>query len=108
MIKIDYKKESILNEDSVFGLIQKKSFKTIELYQKFINWVSGEFDLYLQEESMGLKVYYPNGWFAFEKKNKHTSNFSVEILVKGKSRIDCQKILFQLDLIYNHVACFQN
>jgi len=41
----------------------KKPIHSRTLFNKFINWVSAEFDSYFQDNSEGLKVYLPNGWF---------------------------------------------
>ena len=44
-------------------LNKKTLFDSNKRYYTFINWVSGEFDLYLQDESNGLHVYFPEGKF---------------------------------------------
>jgi hypothetical protein len=76
------------------------------VYTKFINWVIGEFDLYLMNESKNLKVYFPNGWFSIGIIKNGNNAELIEINVVGKSRIDCQKIMNQLEPIYNQIVCF--
>lgn len=49
-----------------YNYITCKIIKTIDIYYTFINWIGGEFDLFQIEESDGLKVYYPKGWFISE------------------------------------------
>jgi hypothetical protein len=76
------------------------------IYERLINWVSGEFDLYLKNESGILKVYFPNGWFSIRNFKDENDKELIEIKVEGKSRIACQKIMNQLECIYNHVVRF--
>tara|TARA_R110002049_G_scaffold17238_1_gene67390 strand:- start:4318 stop:4713 length:396 start_codon:yes stop_codon:yes gene_type:complete len=88
-----------------FHLKKVDIIKTNGIYERLINWVTGEFDLFLQNESELLEVYFPNGWFSirsFKNKNQEL----IEIKVEGKSRIACQNIMSQLEIIYNHVICF--
>ena len=33
-------------------------FISTKKYYQFLNWISGEFDLFLQDETNGLKVYF--------------------------------------------------
>ena len=68
--------------------------------------MSGEFDLYLNSESDILKVYFPNGWFSIRNLKNENKKELIEIKVEGKSRIECQKIMNQLECIYNHVVHF--
>lgn len=76
-------------------------------YNKLLNWLSGEFTLYLQEEeSESLKVYFPNGWFSIVSFMSENQQVNVEIIVKGKSRIACQNIISQLEFIYKYFVRF--
>lgn len=45
-INMEYKTD-LTYENSYYKLMQKKSIETVEMYSKLINWVSGEFDVYL-------------------------------------------------------------
>jgi len=56
--------------------------KKISAYHQFVNWVSGEFDLFLKDDSDGLKVYFPNGlvWIRSEIESQKST-----ILVEIKS-----------------------
>ena len=40
---------------------EKLLFDSEAIYNKFLNWISGEFDLYPQDESEGLKIFLPEG-----------------------------------------------
>ncbi|AXP81471.1 hypothetical protein CJ739_2398 [Mariniflexile rhizosphaerae] len=82
-----------------YKLIQEESIEDKDVYYKFVNWLLGEFDLYLQENSTGLKVYYPSGWLSIKKR----TDFTMEIIIASKSKIVCEKKYFQLVSIYNQV-----
>lgn len=49
---------SISFETPYHNFIKYENIKTIEIYNKFLNWIKGEFDLYLIEELDGLIVYF--------------------------------------------------
>lgn len=91
---------------SVFEFIKIEPVKSVEVYNRFINWVIGEFDLYLKNKSKELKVYFPNGWFSIGRFKNENQQLNIKIKVKGKSKIACQKIMNQLELIYLHVLRF--
>ena len=40
---------------------EKLLFDSEAIYDKFLNWISGEFDLYPQDEFEGLKIFLPEG-----------------------------------------------
>ena len=50
-------------ETPIHTFTRYENIQNIEVYNQFLNWLKGEFDLYLMEELDGLKVYYPNGLF---------------------------------------------
>ena len=91
---------------SHFHLKKVETIKIKGIYERLINWVSGEFDLYLKNESDILKVYFPNGWFSIRNFKDKNNKELIEVKVEGKSRIACQKMMNQLESIYNHVVCF--
>jgi hypothetical protein len=82
-----------------YKLVQEESIEDKDVYYKFVNWLLGEFDLYLQENSTGLKVYYPDGWLSVKNK----TGFTMEIIIASKSKIVCEKKQSQLVSIYNQV-----
>ena len=89
-----------------FHFKKEEIIKTKGLYERVINWVSGEFDLYLKNESEILKVYFPNGWFTIRNIKDENSNEFIEIIVEGKSRIACQNMMNQLESIYSYIVSF--
>ncbi|WP_299555071.1 hypothetical protein [Seonamhaeicola sp.] len=72
-------------------------------YDKFINWVSGEFDLCLQEEQNGLKVYHPNGWLQIANTSKESEQVCLQIIIHNKSKKAGEILSNELKVLYN--AC---
>lgn len=97
-------KIDIVYEDPYYKLSQKKSVGTVEMYLKLINWVSGEFDVYLQDESSRLVIYYPNGWLSINCNLQLKDKIIVEFTVISKSKKSCQSVFIQLATIYNHIG----
>ena len=75
-----------------------ETIRSIELYKKFINWVVGDFDLYLKtNDSKGLKVYFPNGWFSIGSFIDKEEIVNIEIKVRSRSRIVCDMMMKQIE-----------
>lgn len=62
---------------------QEANFNSLKNYSQFLNWVSGEFDLFLQEETNGLQVYFPEGSF-FIKASTEDKNIVAHIHLSSK------------------------
>lgn len=104
LLKIN--KESSKTKLTFFKLKKLETIESINVYEGFINWVVGEFDLYLMNESEKLKVYFPNGHFFIENFKDDTEHLNFKIQVEGKSRIACQKKMLQLENIYQYFLLF--
>jgi hypothetical protein len=74
-----------------------------EIYDQFLNWLKGEFDLYLMEELDGLKVYYPNGLFSVMLFSENEKNFSIEIKIISKTLKTANQMAVKIESIYNHL-----
>ncbi len=63
---------------------------TFDFYDKFLNWIKGEFDLYLMNESLSesLLVYFPNGFFSIKNISKTEPFVIVEVKIVSKT-LDC-------------------
>lgn len=104
--KLEKNIEVFTAKANYFHLTREEIIKTPGVYEKLINWVSGEFDLFLMHESDSLKVYFPNGWFSIIGLTNENEQEVIQINVKGKSKAACENILNQLKLIYDHVVRF--
>ncbi|MCG1037150.1 hypothetical protein [Polaribacter sargassicola] len=82
-------------------LIKLESIKSIDNYNQFINWISSEFDLYLQEKTTFLTVYFPNGYFNI--KIADYNNLTLAIEVNAKTSILCKKIMTKIETLYNRM-----
>lgn len=90
-------------ENPYYKFIKYENIKTIDVYDIFINWVRGEFDLYQMDESEGLKVYYPNGWFCIELLCEKEVDLNIVIKIKSKTLDSGLKIESQIKTIYSHL-----
>jgi hypothetical protein len=80
-----------------------ENIKNIEIYNKFLNWIKGEFDLYLMEDLDGLKVYFPNGWFSIMILSERELDLKIVIQIKSKTLNSGIKIETQIKNSYNHL-----
>lgn len=73
-----------------------------KIFKRFINWVSGEFDLLLQEEFLNkLIVYYPGGNIEIEKKSEN-----IIVSWVDKTGKNGEKLADKVLKIYAHVENF--
>ena len=76
-------------KNSYYELNKKARFTSSTKYDTFINWVSGEFDLYLQDEkSNGLSIFFPEGNFHIKNEIENGTiiadiNLESKLLEKG-------------------------
>lgn len=77
-------------------------FKSKNRYHTFLNWISGEFDLYLQDETNGLQVYFPEGKFHIINIIEN-GNIAAEINLKSKNLEKGQLIFNKIVSIYELV-----
>lgn len=90
-------------ETAIHTLTIHENIQNIEVYNQFINWLKGEFDLYLMEELDGLKVYYPNGLFSVILFSKNEKNFSIEIKIMSKTLKTANQMAAKIETIYCHL-----
>ncbi|GAA4268277.1 hypothetical protein [Hyunsoonleella aestuarii] len=83
--------------------IEEKIFSNINSYDRFLNWVSGEFELNLQDNTDGLKVFFPNERLSVSKLDSNGVNIIAEIKVEAKIINKTFKLIHKLDAIYNGV-----
>ncbi len=88
---------------SYHEVIRKESFANNDLYDTFLNWISGEFDLYLQDEENDLQVFFPFGKFYIRRINNSKENIKVEINVKSRSLSLCNYIIDKIVTVQNHI-----
>lgn len=81
-------------------LNNKVFFSSTNKYYTFVNWVSGEFDLYLQDENNGLHVYFPEGEFHI-KNDVDNGNVVAEINLESKILENGQTIFNKIMTVYN-------
>lgn len=87
----------------LYEWIQYDSFENTLAFRQFLNWISGEFDLYLKEELSELVVYFPNGYFIISEHENNSDNIKFKILVYSKSLNKGNYIKGKIEVILNHL-----
>lgn len=82
---------------------EQKSFTNINMYKKFLNWVSGEFDLNLQDESDNLKIFFPTRKLTITRKPTDDDNILVEINIESRVIHEGFKLKEKLEMIYQNL-----
>jgi hypothetical protein len=90
-------------EAPIHTFTRYENIENIEIYNQFLNWLKGEFDLYLMEELDGLKVYYPNGLFSVTLFSENEKDFSIEIKIMSKTLKTANQISIKIETIYSHL-----
>lgn len=85
------------------SITRYEKIENIQFYDQFINWLRGEFDLYLMEELNGLIVHYPNGSFSVKLYSRNEKNFSIEIQIISKTLKIANQISCKIESIQNHL-----
>jgi hypothetical protein len=91
-----------------YQLIREASFNSSSSYNKFINWVSGEFDLQLQDELNGLQIFFPNGKLNINKTTCTDNNIVAEINFESNIQHQGNEIINQIMAIYNQLINSNN
>jgi len=97
------KEMAILNLSSKNQWVTRKTLANNYLYNKFINWISGEFDLYLQDEQNGLDVFFPGGKVNINKVEEIKDNVVVEINIESKNLSLANTITNKIISIHKHL-----
>lgn len=83
---------------------EQKSFSNINTYKKFLNWVSGEFDLNLQDESDTLKVFFPTKRLTIKRKQSNSDIILFEINIESRVIHDGFKLKEKIEMIYQNLS----
>lgn len=92
--------------DTFYRLVLKETILDLGFYHQFVNWVRGEFDLFLQDNSSGLKIYVPNVFFCIDLEFK--PNLAINLIVFNKSKFDNEKLFEILVNVLNHLKQIQS
>lgn len=84
-----------------FHQLKKKAFfDSNNKYQTFLNWVSAEFDLFLQDETNGLKIFFPEGKFHINNNNNY-GKVVAEINLESRTIDGGQVVFDKIIYVYN-------
>ena len=81
----------------------QKTFQNKSVYKRFLNWLSGEFDLYLQDNSDCFTVYFPYKKLSVTQLEKADSSFVAQINVEAKISQEGVKLINAVDSLYLHL-----
>lgn len=96
--------ESFVGAKSNFELTYTESISSKALYEKFLNWVSGEFELYLQDKLDGLKIFFPGGYLYITETRTNNNTLGLKIMVNSKCKQKGEQINNHVYSIFNHVT----
>lgn len=94
------------------NIVFDNSYYTIELidnknaafFNQFTNWLSAEFDLFLQESLKNeFIIYYPNGSICI---NYNNTSHTLSISVKNKTKTECIKVSDKVLNTYSFLKSF--
>jgi hypothetical protein len=85
------------------NLVEIREIDNPNIYHLFVNWVSAEFDLFLQNEAQNLEVFFPNGFFIIENFRSEDGQINICIKIFGKSKNSCSVMQNKLKKIFLNV-----
>lgn len=98
--------KNTLKPKDAFKIIQTESISNKAEFSRFINWVSAEYELYLQENHKGLKIYFPGSCLQISEKGYLDGTFNFEINIQSKYEKNGIQISNQVSSILNHLKHF--
>ena len=99
-------KKTTLKRNDTFKIIQTESISNRSEFNRFINWVSAEYELHLQENHKGLKIYFPGSCLQISEKDYLKGAFNFEIEIQSKYEKNGIQISNQVLSILNHLKHF--
>jgi hypothetical protein len=84
---------------------EKLLFDSEAIYDKFLNWISGEFDLYPQDQLEGLKIFLPEGEIIIRhvvKNGKIITKVTLECRLIRSGQLIFDKILHNYNILMKY------
>tara|TARA_R110002072_G_scaffold135530_3_gene277004 strand:- start:3867 stop:4247 length:381 start_codon:yes stop_codon:yes gene_type:complete len=97
------KESALIETKPYYELTHTESIPSKALYEKFLNWVSAEFELYIQDKPHGLKIFYPGGYFYITETERTNNVVNFNIIVRNKYQQKGVQINNQIYAILGHV-----
>ncbi len=94
---------SPINAKVYYELANIESIPNKALYKTFINWVSGEFELFLQDNLDGLQIFFPGGYCYITGTESNHDGIGFKIMVRSKYKQKGIQINNQVYAILGHV-----
>jgi hypothetical protein len=93
-------------QQDTFKIIHTESILNKAEFNRFINWVSAEYELYLQDNQNGLKIYFPGICLQISEKTYKNNLLIFEIKIQSKYEKNGIQISNQVLSILNHLKHF--
>lgn len=90
-------------ENKYYYFSESKEVMSHQFYEKYINWIRGEFDLFQIDELEGLKVYCPGYRITIELNKNNTNILKLEINIKSKYKSAGLKAFQKIESVYNNL-----
>ncbi len=106
MIVLEEKTNKKSKDTKLHEWIHDYSFDDISAFKKFINWTSGDFTLYQQDEIHGLTIYFPNGWFSIKEIESTKNPIKFRVLIESSCLKSGTQIFHRVSSVLQHVIRF--
>lgn len=95
-----------LEKKGYYEFMYTESVSSLSIYNKFLNWVSGEFVLCLQDWEKGLKIFFPSGSLYIELLENSHDRVDFKIVVKAKNKLKATNANTAVYNVLNHLLKF--
>lgn len=93
-------------QNDSFKIIHTESILNKAEYNRFLNWVSAEYELFLQDNQNGLEIYFPGICLQISEKAYENGLLNFEIDIQSKYEKNGIQISNQVLSILNHLKHF--
>ncbi|WP_067147867.1 hypothetical protein [Pseudotamlana agarivorans] len=101
-------KEMIAMQSIPFDFLKTESLPMVSQYSKLLNWLDGEYELYLRTYNPGsdIVIYFPTGFLEIKSRAKVEETVFFEIHIKAKNKKIATKIKQQFFLFLKHFSTY--
>ena len=89
-----------------FTMVHQETILNKAEFNRFLNWVSAEYELYLQDNEKGLTVYFPGICLQIFEKSYENNLLNFEINIKSKYEKNGVQVSRQVLSLLNHLKHF--
>ena len=97
------KKTTKRNQNDYFEITSTESISNKSEFKRFLNWISAEYELNLQDNQNGLKIYFPWGFLKISEKDYENKVFNFRISIQSKYELKANQTKNQVLSILKHL-----